>query len=244
MHQDLTIPSPIEASPSRWIGPKKFGAELLQTIVLMSVLFLAVRGVVQNFRVEGPSMQPTLTSGEFLWVNKAAYFEWNGQYILGGPQRGDIAVLRPPDTTEDIDLIKRVIGLPGETLELRDKKVSINGQPLDESYVHFLEPPGTSSEFREVTSYDVRERYGPVTVPPNQYFVMGDNRDNSQDSRYWGFLPRDYIKGRALVIYWSYDDGLGDYHEESTGEALKGLGSVFVHFFTRTRWDRMLHQIR
>jgi len=83
-----------------------------------------------------------------------------------------------------------------------------------------------------------------VTVPPNQYFVMGDNRDNSQDSRYWGFLPRDYIKGKAVVIYWSYDNGLGDYHEESTGEALKGLGSVFVHFFTRTRWDRMLHQIR
>jgi len=158
-------------------------------------------------------------------------------------KRGDIVVFKYPKEPER-DFIKRVIGLPGETLELRDKKVSINGQALDEPYVHFLEPPGTSSEFREVTSYDVRERYGPVTVPPNQYFVMGDNRDNSQDSRYWGFLPRDYIKGKAVVIYWSYDAGLGDYHEESTGEALKGLGSVFVHFFTRTRWDRMLHQIR
>ena len=137
-----------------------------------------------------------------------------------------------------------MVGLPGETLELRNKKISINGQPLDEPYVQLLEPPGATSQFLEVTSYDVRERYGPVTVPPNQYFVMGDNRDNSQDSRYWGFLPRDYIKGRALVIYWSYDAGVVDYHEESTGEALRGLGSVFVHFFTRTRWDRMLHQIR
>ena len=98
-----------------------------------------------------------------------------------------------------------MIGLPGETVEVREKKVYINGTPLDEPYVHFLEPPATPSELHEVTSFDVRERYGPVTVPPDQYFMMGDNRDNSQDSRYWGFLPRDYIKGKALVIYWSYE---------------------------------------
>ena len=100
-----------------------------------------------------------------------------------------------------------MIGLPGETLELREKKVYINGTPLDEPYVHFLRRRRRPSEFHEVTSFDVRERYGPVTVPPNQYFVMGDNRDNSQDSRYWGFLPRDYVKGKALVIYWSYEAG-------------------------------------
>jgi signal peptidase I len=95
-----------------------------------------------------------------------------------------------------------------------------------------------------VTSFDVRERYGPVTVPADQYFVMGDNRDNSQDSRYWGFLPRHYIKGKALLIYWSYESDREDYQDEGAGATLKSLGSVFAHFFTRTRWDRMFHQIR
>jgi signal peptidase I len=89
----------------------------------------------------------------------------------------------------------------------------------------------------------VRERYGPVTVPDAQYFVMGDNRDNSQDSRYWGFLPRHYIKGRALVIYWSYESEREDYVEEGAAAAARRVVSVVTHFFTRTRWERLLHQI-
>src|SRR5258706_444026 len=80
----------------------------------------------------------------------------------------------------------------------------------------FIQKPGLSSDLHEVTSFDVRERYGPVTVPPDQLFMMGDNRDNSQDSRYWGFLPRDYVKGKALVIYWSYEADREDYQDEGT----------------------------
>jgi signal peptidase I len=223
--------------------------EYFESVIIAVILALFIRTfVVQAFKIPTGSMENNLLIGDHLLVNKFVVGPTTSSVErallpIRPIKRGDVIVFKYPEEPGR-DFIKRVIGLPGETLELRDKKVSINGHPLDEPYVHFLEPPGTTSEFREVTSYDVRERYGPVTVPPNQYFVMGDNRDNSQDSRYWGFLPRDYIKGKALVIYWSYDDGEGDYHEESTGEALKGLGSVFVHFFTRTRWDRMLHQIR
>jgi signal peptidase I len=108
--------------------------------------------------------------------------------------------------------------------------------------VHFLQPP--SSEDQEVAAFDVRERYGPVTVPANQYFVMGDNRDNSQDSRYWGYLPRDYIKGKALMVYWSYASSRDEYQEDGLVATLRGLASVVTHFFTRTRWDRLFHQIR
>jgi signal peptidase I len=223
--------------------------EYFESIVVAVILALFIRTfVVQAFKIPTGSMENNLLIGDHLLVNKFVFGPTTsaaerGVLPITEIRRGDVIVFKYPEEPSR-DFIKRVIGLPGETIELRDKKVSINGTPLDEPYVHFLEPPGTSSEFREVTSFDVRERYGPVTVPPNQYFVMGDNRDNSQDSRYWGFLPRDYVKGKALVIYWSYDAGLADYHEESTGETLKGLGSVFAHFFTRTRWDRMLHQIR
>jgi signal peptidase I len=90
---------------------------------------------------------------------------------------------------------------------------------------------------------DVRERYGPVTVPSDQYFVMGDNRDNSQDSRYWGYLPRSYVKGKAMMIYWSYEVGGDDLADDSLGATVTRVFSIITHFFTKTRWERLLHQI-
>ena len=100
------------------------------------------------------------------------------------------------------DFIKRTIGLPGDTIELKNQTVFVNGQPLVEPYAHYLFPPADETQ---TDGFDLRRKYGPVTVPEGHYFMMGDNRDDSQDSRFWGFLPQSYVKGRALFIYWSFD---------------------------------------
>jgi signal peptidase I len=223
--------------------------EYFESIVIAVILALFIRTfVVQAFKIPTGSMERNLLIGDHLLVNKFAF----------GPaptraerlflperevRRGDIVVFKYPEDPER-DFIKRVIGLPGETVQVRAKKVLIDGEPIDEPYAHFEQPPA-SRGLNEVTSFDVREEYGPVTVPADQYFVMGDNRDNSQDSRYWGFLPRGYIKGRALILYWSYESESADYVTVGGIEdRVEGVFSVLTHFFTRTRWDRMFRQIR
>lgn len=228
---------------------KSTAREYFESLVIAVILALFIRTfVVQAFKIPTGSMENNLLIGDHLLVNKfvlgptASRLE-RALLPTGDIARGDVVVFKYPEQP-DRDFIKRIIGLPGETIELKAKKVYVNGVPLDEPYVHFLEPPSSDADEHEITSFDVRERYGPVTVPPNQYFAMGDNRDNSQDSRYWGFLPRDYVKGKALLIYWSYESEREDYEATGAGATIRNIGSVFAHFFTRTRWDRMLHQIR
>jgi signal peptidase I len=219
--------------------------EYFESIVIAVILALFVRTwVVQAFKIPTGSMENNLLIGDHLLVNKFVFAPAaTGFERTVMPERairrGDIVVFKFPDEP-DRDFIKRVIGLPGETLELRNKKVYIDGRPLDEPYVHFLEPASSS---QEVTSFDVRERYGPVRVPEGQYFVMGDNRDNSQDSRYWGFLPGGYVKGKALMIYWSYESASADYVDGGLAATVRRLYSVVTHFFTRTRWERLFKQI-
>jgi signal peptidase I len=205
--------------------------EYFESIVIAVILALFVRTwVVQAFKIPTGSMENNLLVGDHLLVNKFVFAPTLGSaeravLPIRHVRRGDVVVFKYPDEPER-DFIKRVIGLPGETVELRNKRVYINGEPLNEPYVYFLDPVGEG----EVASFDVRERFGPVKVPQGQFFVMGDNRDNSQDSRYWGFLPASYVKGRALMIYWSYDGG-------------RDNGSFLTQFFTRTRWERIGKQI-
>jgi signal peptidase I len=227
---------------------KSTAREYFESIVVAVILALFIRTfVVQAFKIPTGSMEENLLIGDHLLVNKFVF----GQTASGLEQRllpittierGDVIVFKFP-VEPDRDFIKRVIGLPGETVEVRDRKIFINGTPIDDPHAHYL-LPASSADYHEVTSFDVRERYGPVTVPANHYFMMGDNRDNSQDSRYWGFLPRDLVKGKALVIYWSYESEREEFEDASAGATIRNLVSVFTHFFTRTRWSRMLHQIR
>ena len=205
--QAAAKPAPPAPKPYR----KSTLREYFEAIAIAVILALFVRTfVVQAFKIPTGSMENNLLIGDHLLVNKFVFGPSESGLEkavlpLGTIKRGDVVVFKYPEEPER-DFIKRVIGLPGETLELKNKKVYIDGRPLDEPYVHFLEP---ASESQEVTSFDVRERYGPVHVPEGQYFVMGDNRDNSQDSRYWGFVRRDKIRGKAFLIYWSWN---GDGH--------------------------------
>ena len=241
--------APPPARPSPGDYRKSTIREYFESIVIAVILALFIRTfVVQAFKIPTGSMENNLLIGDHLLVNKFVFAPTETSlertiFPIGTIHRADVVVFKYPEDPER-DFIKRVIGLPGETVELREKRIYINGKPLDEPYAHYLQPAAEDSALHEVTSSDVRERYGPVTVPMNQYFVMGDNRDNSQDSRYWGFLPRENVKGKALLIYWSYEAEREDYEEEGAGAFVKDLASVFTHFFTRTRWDRMLHQIR
>jgi signal peptidase I len=204
--------------------------EYFETIAVAVVLALFFRTfVVQAFKIPTGSMEPNLLIGDHLLVNKFVFAPTLSSLERAvlptrAVRRGDIVVFKYPENPER-DFIKRVIGLPGETIELKDHRIHVNGRPIEEPYAHYLPRPEPGG-LHEITSDDVRDHYGPVVVPPDALFVMGDNRDNSADSRYWGFLPKENIKGRALMIYWSWDGEDGS-----------------LNPLTQTRWARLLHQI-
>jgi signal peptidase I len=154
--------------------------ELAETVVLSLVIFLLIRQVVQNYRIESHSMEPNFYEGQFILVNKLAY-------RLGMPSRGDVVVFHNPNNTDE-DYIKRIIGLPGDTVEIRDQQLLINGTPLVEEYNMNPIAPGTY--------------YGPTVIEPNHLFVMGDNRPNSKDSRSFGPLSEDLVVGKAWLRVW------------------------------------------
>lgn len=206
-------------------------------------VFFVMTFVVQAFQIPTGSMEPTLLIGDFLLVNKFIYSNPENpieEAILPWKKirHHDIIVFKYPKELNK-DFVKRVIALEGETIEIKDKQVYIDGQPIQEKYkVHNDNQVYSNNGYYY---YDdlIRDNFGPVTVPPGHCFVMGDNRDNSMDSRYWSFLPMAYIKGKPWVIYFSYDAERDAYLKTNPREKLK----KFVSFIPKARWGRMLRVI-
>jgi signal peptidase I len=224
---------------------KSVAREYLESLVVAFILATFIRTfIVQAFKIPTGSMETNLLIGDHLLVNKVVYSPSlvpGEDAILAKKaiQRGHVVVFKYPEEPTR-DFIKRVIGLPGEKVEIREKVVYIDGQPLDEPYVHFLEPPLRPGDPEFGLRIEGRgDNWGPEVVPPGKLFVLGDNRDNSKDSRYWGFLPIDQVKGRALMVYWSYEASRDEYRRtgmEWVRDTLKAFG--------KTRWRRFFHLIR
>jgi signal peptidase I len=191
------VPGPTETTEAVTVGALAVLGEMVQTLLLALVIFLLIRNVIQNFRIDGISMEPNLHDGQFLIINRFAYcpglhldfaplnLHWEKTWCVRQPQRGDIIVFHyPRDPSRDF--IKRVIGLPGEVVEIRNGAVFIDGKQMPEP---FGPNPGTYSS-------------PPVRVEPDTVYVLGDNRNNSSDSHMWGLLPEPLIVGKAWLSYW------------------------------------------
>jgi signal peptidase I len=239
--EDNTARRPVEPqSTGRWIW------EWVKSISVAILLYLVIRTfAVEAFKIPTGSMEKTLLVGDFLLVNKAVYgahvpFTGIRTPAFESPQWGDVIVFEYPiDPSKNY--VKRVVGLPGDTVAMRSGALHVNGRRTSENYVQHTQPGGDyyDPQFEWQRSYlaphvdplsyrPTRDDWGPLVVPAGAYFVMGDNRDNSQDSRYWGFVDRSLIKGRPLVIYYSFDRS-----------RLRPLP-----WLTEVRWDRVGNLVR
>lgn len=196
--------------------------------------------VFQAFKIPTGSMEDNLKIGDHLIVNKFIYGPatagWQKLVPLRDIRRGDIIVFRYPKGPET-DYVKRVIGLPGDTVSIRNRIVFINGKPLDEPYVIHKDTRIFPASQMQIEPFRSRDQMSPYTVPADEYWAMGDNRDFSSDSRYWGTVPRSMIKGRAFLVYWSFN-GPQAAQDATMKQRLGELWYVVKHFFPQTRWDR------
>jgi signal peptidase I len=236
-----------------------FLESLLVTILL--VLF-GTTFVVQAFKIPSQSMEPTLLVGDHLLVNKfifEGHGAWYEKFLPYRPvRRGDIIVFRFP-YDDHLHYVKRVVGLPGDRIRIIEQQLYINESPVAEPYVYhdpssydplsenFPPPPGhfIAMGLRPEWASQIRDylRDGELVVPPDHYFVMGDNRESSLDSRYWGFVDRRAIIGRPILIYWSVQATADDYADRSLLGSLRGIAGALLHLPSETRWNRMLRTV-
>jgi signal peptidase I len=219
------------------------GREWYESLLVAGIFVLFVRTfVVQTYQVPTGSMERTILIGDHLLVNKFAFAPRLPALARLLPyrdiQRGDVIVFKKP-RGEDAGtvLVKRDVAVAGDTVEVRNRDLYLGGKPADASHVQHMDLDAFPTE-------DPRVAFGPFTVPPGHYFGMGDNRDNSLDSRFWGPIPRPNIFGRPFLIYWSYEAESNSHIWRGPIAKLQQLASVAIHFFSRTRWDRMFTLVR
>jgi signal peptidase I len=248
--QPVTPAAPLPAHDP----PRGTIAEWTVTILL---LLFGTTTLVQAFVIPTGSMEDTLLIGDHLLVDKLAYSPPGAisKYLLPfeDVKRGDIIVFRYPVDIRQT-FVKRVMGVPGDHIRIENKQVYVNGNKLNEPYkYHKTEyidsyrdnfPGEPNAQIYPPAEQMLREQVknGEVVVPANKYFAMGDNRDSSLDSRYWGFVPRDNIIGKPLIVYWSYDAPTEQLANPSIG--LDHIKDLALHFFTKTRWKRTFMLIR
>lgn len=251
--------------PSRATGRVLW--ENLKSLAGAVVIYLVIRTLfVEAFRIPSGSMIPTLLVGDWLFVNKLAYgptIPFTNAHLPGytNPKHGDVMVFVSPyqaDNAPDFTptLVKRLIGMPGDTLHMRDGQLYLNGIPQRQGFAA-SNPSGdnsqTNADFDWQHKYEITGsrfgappaqltlgNWGPLVVPPNHYFMMGDNRYCSKDSRYWGVVPRDNVRGRPLFIYYSYVPGPDDQSDACSGQ----VSDRPISFITDIRWSRLGHWVR
>jgi signal peptidase I len=251
----MNSPSAVQSPVKIQIVHADFSTSLQSLLGTIVIAVFVITFIVQAFQIPSESMMNTLLVGDYLLVNKLVYGGrgWgNGLMPYQKIKRGDIVVFHYPVDPKQ-HFVKRVIGVPGDHLRMVNKVVWINGKPLSEPYVRFLEPP--NNMFRDnfprtdIPAFGLEGKWwlemrklvedGQLIIPEGHYFVMGDNRDDSQDSRYWGFVPRENIIGRPLLIYWSVRSwDRGRPFASSFSGKLYHFAYSMTHMFQITRWNR------
>lgn len=229
---------------------RSISREYLEAL-LIAVIFatFARTYVVQAFKIPTGSMEQNLLIGDHILVNKFLYGNRVGTVErlllpVRDVQRGDVVVFKFPEDPAR-DFIKRCVGLPGDQIEIHDKILHVNGEPVGESgyAYHSDERIYPSSAFLP-SDYSDRDNYGPYVVPEGHLFFLGDNRDNSNDSRFWGAVPASTVKGRAFVVYWSFEADSEPLEWPGYLSRLKQISNVAISFLSRTRWDRTFRIVR
>ncbi len=225
--------------------------EWYESLLVAGIFVLFVRTfVVQTYQVPTGSMERTILVGDHLLVNKFAYAPRLPALEKLLPyrdvQQGDIIVFKKPgdDMNPGNVLVKRAVARGGDVVQVRDKRLFVNGKPYDAAPVQHIDPETYPDHPSVPDMARRRDQFGPFQVPPGSFFGMGDNRDNSLDSRYWGAIPRANIFGRPSVLYWSYEAEPNSHIWKGPIAKIRQLFDVAIHFFSRTRWDRMFTVVR